>query len=350
MTNDHVKGPGGVALLLTERDIAEALDFHTLFAPIDAVLRAWHSDNVRNGSRSRIMTRELGLETLSGIDGTQGYAGVKCYPVKGRGHQHLVLLFRVADGKLAAIMEGTWIGAARTGILSAVATQYLANQDASVLAVIGSGLQAHTQAAAILANRTIHEVRVYSRQERHRDGLAGQIAEDAHTPTRSASSVEAACDGADIICTATTSAAPIIQRDDITDGAHINAIGSRGLMRRELASDLMCAGNVIVDTRTEAPHECGDLLPLVETGDADWTTLVELADVASGRHQARRAKSDITIFESLGMGLFDVVTAAHLLARAEELGLGSPIETPAGATMTQARHLIGYRRAHPCAG
>src|SRR5690606_30134297 len=138
------------------------------------------------------------------------------------------------------------------------------------------------QLSAIMATRSIREVRVYSPNVAHRESLARQVSESSGIQTQAVGSTRAACAGAGIICTATTAQRPVLSAADVDDNSHINAVGSRRLTGRELDVDLMRRAWVVVDSRVDAPRECGDLLPLVERGDAAWELVPELAEVVSG--------------------------------------------------------------------
>lgn len=317
--------------LLTERDVTAVLAYDELHRELEDCFRGWHTSAVRHGPRDRLGTLATRLHVLSGA--AAGYVGVKAYSAQGHGQDHVVLLYDDADGHLAAVVAATELGAIRTGVASAVATRHQ-HGDTRVLAVIGSGLQAITQARAIAADNTdLAEIRIYSRTTEKRASCAAELAAalDGHGCTVHATDTTAdACAGADVICTATSSAVPVLDSEHVAAGTHVNAAGSNSLARVEVTASLLERSTVVVDSRDQARREAGDLLALAETGRVDWRQLPELGEIVTGSRQplpvgGADGDRDVTVFESLGLGVFDLVAAALALRRAEERGLGTDI-------------------------
>jgi ornithine cyclodeaminase len=147
------------------------------------------------------------------------------------------------------------VTAIRTAAVSAVATRLLAREDASVLAIIGAGVQARTHLEAIPLVRNINDVRIYSRTRAKAEGLG-----------RAVDSVEEAVRGADIVVTATSSKEPVIRREWISPGAHINAVGSSIASARELDGATVAAASLFVDRRESTVNESGDYLFALREG------------------------------------------------------------------------------------
>lgn len=239
-------------------------------------------------------------------------------------HQGIVVLFG-ADGAVEALIEGGSLTAIRTAAVSAVATRALSNPDASVLAILGSGVQARSHFEAMCAVRPIQRVRVWSRTTANAAAFARVIQEaTGEVEIAVAESAREAVRGADIICTVTGSPIPVIEGAWIDGGTHINAVGASTAKTRELDSDTVARARFFVDSREAALAEAGDLLiPLGEGRFGPDHIAGELGDVLLGSRPGRLAQEDITIFESLGLAIEDAA-AARVLAHsaAAETGLG----------------------------
>ncbi len=251
------------------------------------------------------------------------------YSSISKGTRFYVHLFDSESGKPVAIIEASHLGMVRTGAASGVATRYLARKDAAVVGMIGAGKQAVGQLEAVCEVRKIREVRVYSRSADRARGfcaaLSGKLGVTMHAVTSAAEAVR----GADIVNVITKAAAPVLAGAWLEPGQHVNAAGSNALTRRELdtAAVQRCA-RVVVDSRGTARNECGDLLPLVESGLLDWDALPELGEVIVGRAAGRSARDEITLYESHGMGIQDLYTGKYVLDTARQKGIG--VDLPIG--------------------
>jgi ornithine cyclodeaminase/alanine dehydrogenase-like protein (mu-crystallin family) len=215
----------------------------------------------------------------------------------------------------------------RTGAASGVATRYMTAPDASVLAVFGVGIQAKGQILAVAAVRDLTEIRVFNRDAARRERFIADIAPLVTGRVVAAASAAEALDGAQIVCTATSSATPVFDGNAVSPGTHINAVGSNSLLRRELDETVFRrASFVVVDSRAQAPLECGDLLIPVEQGVFLWDALPELGDLVSGKLTWQRGAGDITVFESQGIGLEDVTVAWHVSQIARSRGVGVEVD------------------------
>jgi ornithine cyclodeaminase len=237
----------------------------------------------------------------------------------------LVVAIDSETGIPIAVMEGASLTAIRTGAASGAATDLLAREDATVLAIFGSGVQARTQLEAVCTVRNIHEVRVYSLDEpgahafiEDMSGL-GPIPKNirvVHSPTDAISK-------ADIICTATTSSTPVFEGKDLEPGTHINAVGSFTPEMQELDIETVKKSLVVVDSREAALIEAGDLIIPIERGEIkpEWI-YAEIGELVRSLKPGRTDPNQITLFKSVGIAVQDAISASHALARAEEIGLG----------------------------
>jgi ornithine cyclodeaminase/alanine dehydrogenase-like protein (mu-crystallin family) len=256
--------------------------------------------------------------------GGRGMFGLKAIAVKpgnpARGldpHPGLVLVFDPDTAAPIAAVDGTSLTAIRTAAVSAVATDALARPDAGVLALLGSGAQARAHLAALALVRELREVRVWSRDPDHARALASAVGR----PVVQAGSVAEAVHGADLICTTTSSPLPLLEAGMVAAGAHVNAVGAVFPDRRELAGDLVGRAGVFVDSRESALVEAGDLLSAMREGHFAASDIrAEIGEVLLGRHPGRRDDDEVTVFESLGLAVEDVMAAQHVCERAAGLG------------------------------
>ncbi len=223
-------------------------------------------------------------------------------------------------------MDGAAITAIRTAAVSGVATDLLARPDAVELAILGAGVQARTHLEAIAAVRPLRKVRIWSRNPDHAGALAAELRPRFKFPIEAAPSTEAAVDGADVIATVTASPEPILRREWLKQGAHINAVGASIPTSREIDTATMVAARLFVDRRESALAEAGDLLIAMGEGAVKGDHVqAELGDVIIGKDLGRRSAGELTLFKSLGLAVEDVASAAYLVRRARETGTGHTV-------------------------
>jgi alanine dehydrogenase len=218
-------------------------------------------------------------------------------------HHATILLFKPETGEPIVSMDGRLITEVRTAAVSAVATNYLARSEASVLAIIGSGVQAGSHLEALRLVRHFEEVRVWS--PRHAEEFARQF-----EGVRATSSAEEAVRGADVVVTATTSKTPVLSGEWLSPGAHINAIGGLAPWR-ELDDEALRRSRVYVDSREAAMKESGDVIAAGEI-------FAEIGEVVSGEKAGRQSEEEVTLFKSLGLAVEDVATAELVYRKAQD--------------------------------
>lgn len=257
----------------------------------------------------------LGLKVLTVFPGNHGTAL--------DAHQGAVLLFDAARGRPLAIIDATAITAIRTAAVSGVATRLLAREDAGDLAILGSGTQARAHLDAMLQVRRIRRVRVWSRTPSHAARFADEGARYG-VAIETAPSGHAAVAGADLICTTTSSAEPVVMGEWLSPGAHINAVGSSVPFARELDTAAVSRSRLYVDRRESTLHEAGDfLVPKKEGAVGDDHIVAEIGDVLLGRARGRTAPEDVTLFKSLGLAIEDLAAAHHVYTQAIARGAGA---------------------------
>ena len=228
-------------------------------------------------------------------------------------HQGTVMLFETVNGRLLALMDASKITAIRTAAVSGVATRLLAREDASDLAILGSGVQAETHLEAMRIARQITGVRVWSQQFDHAKKFADQASAGHAIPISAFETVKEAVDGADIICTVTSATEPILQGDWISPGTHINAVGSSVAVARELDTAAVVKSKLFVDRRESTLNEAGDFLfPKKEGAIDDGHIRGEIGDILLDRIGGRASSEEITLFKSLGLAAEDVAAAHYV--------------------------------------
>jgi alanine dehydrogenase len=264
---------------------------------------------------------------------TPASLGAKLVTVFGDNHKkglpsHLatILLLDPDTGALVALMDGRYITEARTAAVSAVSARFLARAEASTLALIGSGVQARSHLEALQHVRQLKEIRVWSPRPQSREQFIADMSPRTGIPIHDSPSAEAAVNGADLIVIATASKTPVVQRDWVTDGAHVMCVGACRPDQREMDPALVKDGRLYVDSRAAALVESGDVVMNINDGLFDKTHVRgEIGELVLGRVPGRAADAEVTIFKSLGMAVEDVVAADLVFRRASESGAGTEL-------------------------
>jgi len=229
-------------------------------------------------------------------------------------HQGFVALFDGETGVTRTILNAGAITAVRTAAVSGVATRLLAREDARTLAILGAGVQARSHLEAMRAVRDFDRVLVWSRTPGKLEG-----AEDA-------ASVEEALRDADVVVTATSTKEPIVRREWLKDGVHVNAVGSSIPTTRELDTATMRDAALFVDRRESTINEAGDFLfPQREGVIGPEHIRAEIGDLLIGEAEGRRSPEELTVFKSLGLAVEDLAAAEYVLQRAEEEDAGTVV-------------------------
>jgi ornithine cyclodeaminase/alanine dehydrogenase-like protein (mu-crystallin family) len=315
---------------LTETDVERLLTMPFAIEMVERALKDRALGKAVDVPRARAHIPTGTLHMMQAAAPELNLIGFKAYYSTGKGTRYFVQMFNTESGKLEAIIEASCLGMVRTGAASGVATRYLAREDAAVVGMIGAGKQAVGQLEAVCKVRAIREARVYSRSAERARAFCDAMSSRLGIAVTPAAAAAEAVRGVDIVNVITKAATPVLLGEWLEPGQHVNAAGSNSIIRRELdeAAVRRCTV-VVVDSRNTARNECGDLLPLVENGHLDWNTVSELGEVIVGRIAGRRAREDVTLYESHGMAVQDIYVAARLLqiAREEHVGTDLPIGT-----------------------
>lgn len=232
-------------------------------------------------------------------------------------HQGTVTLFDGETGVPMAILDASAVTSVRTAAVSAVATRVLAREDARVLTILGAGVQGRAHLRALPVVRKFDEVRVYSPSVEHARALADGGAQVA-------GSAEEAVRGADVVVLATTSPEPVINRDWLSRGVHVNAVGASVPSARELDTQTVVDCALYCDSRESLRHEAGEFRLALEQGAIAGEDHVrgELGEVLAGLAPGRTGPEELTVFRSLGLAVEDLAAAERAVSVARQRGIG----------------------------
>jgi ornithine cyclodeaminase len=314
--------------VLAEHDVRRLLPVAECIEPMAEALAALARDELYNPLRSVVLPP--GAEAFMGLMPAYRSAPDAVYSLKAvcispgnpaRGldsHQGFVALFDGVTGEPRAFVNASAITAIRTAAVSAVATRLLARPGSRTLAILGAGVQARSHLDAMRAVLPFEHVRVWSRTPAKAAELDGVDV---------AATAEEALAGADVVVTATTSREPVVRREWLADGAHVNAVGSSIKSTRELDSATMGAAALYVDRRESTVNESGDYLFALADGAVGPDSIRgEIGELLNGAVEGRRDDSELTVFKSLGLAVEDLAAAEHVLRRAEAEGAGTEVE------------------------
>jgi thiomorpholine-carboxylate dehydrogenase len=289
-------------LFLNEEQVREHLQMAELIPAMEKALIEFSAGKVTQPVRSVIKVDVAAATGFLGLmpaltPGGLGLKAVTFYPSNvQRGiptHMATIFLVDPQTGTPLAIMDGRLITEMRTAAVSAVATKLLAPPDAKILAILGSGVQAHSHVEALRLVRQFEEIRVWSPTKEHAEQFAREI---GATPT----SAEQAVRGADVVVTATSSKIPVLKGAWLKPGCHVNGIGACRPDWRELDDEAM-SKVVFVDSREGATKESGDVIL------SGAKIYAELGEALAGKVRSR--VNETTIFKSLGMAVEDIAAA-----------------------------------------
>lgn len=315
-------------LLLTEEEVQELLTMDMALDAVEQGLRKLALDEAVNVPRGRAQTDHAMLHSMCAAIKTLGYMGAKVYSTSRKSPARFVVsLYDGKTGALLSLMQADHLGQVRTGAASGIATRHMARPDATEVGVFGSGKQACTQVEAVCKVRSIRRVAVFSPTEDNRTRFAQEMSKRCGVEVVPVAQPQLAAQNKDIVITATTSREPVLQGGWLSEGTHINAIGSNFLGKAELdIGTIRRCATVVVDSKDQARREAGDFQQALEDNVLQWAQVRELGQVVVGRYPGREHPEDITLFKSIGIAVEDVAVAARIYTQAVEKGVGKWIE------------------------
>jgi ornithine cyclodeaminase len=268
------------------------------------------------------------LHAIGAVFPAMGCCGTKTWAHTNDGATPLLILFDSNNGRLKAIIEAFALGQMRTAAASGVATRWLAARGADQFAMIGTGKQALTQVAAVLAVRPIQRIRVFSRDESRRNKFVDRLRAEFQVEVSPSASVREATEDASIISVATRATDPIITTEVVQRGTHINSIGAIVPSRAEISQDILSrCTTMATDSVPQAQKLSREMIEFVGTESSQWGAVKPLAQIVASRF-IRGSSEDLTLFKSLGVGISDLSLGIELYRRALDSGLGYKFSPP----------------------
>ncbi|MBI2833241.1 MAG: ornithine cyclodeaminase family protein [Acidobacteria bacterium] len=326
----------GTFLLLTEADVRRVLTMEELVDCMEGALAQYSTGDVAQPLRSVIVVGSAGFfGVMPAYLPTSPALGTKLVTVfhdnRSKGlpsHLASIVLLDPATGALLAMVDGRYITEARTGAVSAVSARQLASSsEPATLAILGSGVQARSHLEALAAVRRLTVARVWSPNETHRSRFASETTGRFSVEVHPARTAEEAVRDTDLIVVATNAVRPLLMNAWVKPGAHVMAVGACRPDQQELDPELVARARVVVDSRSGALAESGDILMPIRTGRfGEDHIAAELGEVVAGKVRVRQSGHDVTLFKSLGMAVEDVASAHLAYRRAREKGIGRELE------------------------
>jgi ornithine cyclodeaminase len=316
-------------LILDRANVEELLDVDTLIDALSVAMSDLSAGRVSMPKRTFAMVEDRGLlAAMPAYVGTSRLLAAKLVLVfpgnaaKGiETHQAVVAVFDPDTGEPAALMDGASITAIRTAAGSALATRLCARDDAKVLTIIGTGVQARSHADAVGRVRAFERVIVAGRTREHVEGFAAEIGAEV------APSIADGVSAADVVCTCTHATEPVVRREWVRPGTHVNAVGFT--TGPELDPELFGAGLAVVELRDAAigPHPNGgaDISMAVDSGVVDRDAVVEVGEIVGGARPGRTSEDEITVYRSVGVAVQDATAAGIVLDAARKRGVGTDV-------------------------
>jgi alanine dehydrogenase len=315
-----------MALFLDEQQVTDVLTMEMAVAAVEEALKQHGLGTAINNPRTRVRLPTGQLHMMGAALPARGVIGYKAYTAfRGKARFH-VMLYSTDTGELLALLQADRLGQMRTGAASGVATKYMARADARNVGIFGTGWQARSQLEALCAVRQIHVIKAFGRDAMRRQRFCVEMTQQLGIPVEPADTPEMVVKGMDVVVTSTSAREPLFDGNWLEAGTHVNAIGSNALIRREVDdATVRRSALIVVDSKEQARLECGDLLGPLERGLIHWEQVRELGDVVAGLISGRREASEITLFESHGLAIWDLAAGMAVYDAAKAKGIGREI-------------------------
>ncbi len=307
--------------LLLNRDVVKnLLEMKEVIAAVEEAFKAWEQGKASMPSKSYLVVAQGDFRAMpAAIPGAVAMKWVNVHPQNpGRGLPTIMAILVYNDpetGYPLAIMDATDITAYRTGATAAIASRYLARQDSTTLGIIGAGRQAYTQILAHAELFDLELIRVFDLSRVKSERLINSLPD---YPFKACNIEEVAA--SDIVCTITPSRLPVLKKEWVRPGTHINAIGADAKGKEELEPALLKKARVVVDDLKQASAAGEINVPISRGLFTIGEVYATLGEIVAGRKPGRTGKDEITIFDSTGVAIEDVATAKLVYEKAIQAG------------------------------
>lgn len=296
-------------LFLNDAEVASLVDMQAIITALENAFGKEARGEAFNLPRHRLRKHDARLNLMLAGDSVAGRYAIRAYGSLGVSISHVYLY---GGEGLLAVLEARTLSALRTGAASAVAAKRLAKPDARIVGIIGTGRQAESQLAALLAVRPITEVRVFARDRTRLEDFCARMSSQLAVSVRAASSAQAAAENADIVVTATSATEPVLFANWLKPGACVVAMGANAASRREVEPAIVTGAEIIAtDDPLQAKTEAAEFIDL--GGAFDWSKLIPLNSLVANPPVL---KGGFTLFKSLGAGIEDLASASLVYDRA----------------------------------
>ncbi|MDK2825669.1 MAG: alanine dehydrogenase [Methanolobus sp.] len=321
-------------LWLDQSDVRSVIDMPLTLSAVENGFREHGLKKVQMPPKSYLYFEKHNgdLRTMPSFMEEKDIAGVKIVNVHPDNREKglptvmaVIVLNSTETGAPLAIMDGTHVTDMRTGAAGGVAAKYLARKDSHVVGMIGTGGQARTQLQALSEVMDVEEVKITCRNIAHCESFEKDMKKVVNCDFTRKESIKDVCN-CDVLVTTTPVREPVVKAEWIHEGTHINAIGADAMGKQELESSIMKKARIIVDDIVQASHSGEVNIPLSQGVISESDIYAELGEVVAGVKKGRLSDEDITIFDSTGLAVQDLVTANIAYTKAVELGIGKKMK------------------------
>ncbi len=325
-------------LFLNQDQVRDLLDLDELVEAIALAMVDLSAGraSLPNRTAALVKDRNALLGAMPGFCPTVGVLASKLvtlFPLNAGGplptHQAVIVVFDPENGRTLAFMDGTHITAVRTAAGSALATKLLARQDAKSLAVLGTGVQAWSHVRAVTRVRSFESIRIAGRDYDKTCQMSAQVSQELGISTKACRTWSEASKGADVVCATTHPHEPVVRREWLSSGTHVNSVGMSA-EGREVDLDTIREAKTFVELRSAAtspmPTGSNDLFEAVRDGVIHHDSLTEVGELIMGVKDGRESATQITLYKSVGVAVQDAAAAALVLRRAITEGVGLEVQ------------------------
>jgi alanine dehydrogenase len=268
------------------------------------------------------------LRSLPAFVAPEDLLGFKVlHRTEGVGMRYTIYVHRLSTGELIGIVDALEVTNLRTGAVSAVATEHMAQSEVEVAAIVGTGPVARGQLRAIELVRPATEVRVFARTPENRARFVAEMSPHVSGTLVDSGSLDQALDGADLVTLATKASSPVLVGDHLQKGMHVNSVGPASRDRVEVDPSIFESfDRIACDSVQLVFDEAGDAHRAAEARGFRIECALDLADVVSGNAPGRLSPEDMTLFKSVGTGAQDLIVASRLLDAAAAADLGTVVD------------------------
>ncbi len=322
-------------LLLKQSEIKQLIEMKEVIESVETAYSVHANRNVQMPAKKYLFFKKYNgdLRIMPCFIKNMDESGVKCvnvHPDNPLKHNlptvmGVIELFDPETGFPISVMDGTWITNMRTGAAAGVGTKYLARDNSCTLGIIGAGKQAFTQLMALKEVMNIESAKVFCRTCSSRENFAKMANERFGLNVKAVATAQEAVKDVDVIVTVTPANKPILKAEWISEGTHINAMGADAPGKQELESELLKKSKIFIDCWEQARHSGEINVPVAEGILTRDDITAKIGDVIIGKTPGRDSDEEITVFDSTGLAVQDVVTAWKVYEKALERGIGSNI-------------------------